>query len=88
MNEIFTSITLSNGSKCDILELKASMIWKATFKQMNNLQMEYDLIPFLLEQILIIDGEKTDMEFIGNMNYDDYMDITEVLNVFMTKLGL
>lgn len=83
---IFTTITLQDGSKCDILELTPWMIWKAAFNQQLNLEMKYDLVPFILEQILIIDGKKASIEFIGNINYQDYMQITEILTLFMTEL--
>ena len=85
---IFTTITLEDGSKCDILELTPWMIWKATFNQQLNLETKYDLVPFILEQVLIIDGKKTDIEFIGNIYYQDYMQITDILTLFMTKLKI
>lgn len=83
---IFTTIILSDGSKCDILEVKPSTIWLATFKQQLNPDKQYDLVPFILEQVLIIDGKKVNMEYIGNMELSDYIEITEALNICMQKL--
>lgn len=83
---IFTTIILFNGSKCDILEVRPYIIWKATYRQLMNTDKKLDFIPFLLEQVLIIDGKKVNMEFIGNMNIHDYIKITEVLNAFMINV--
>ena len=88
MKEIFTTITLQDGSKCDILALTPWRIWKATYKQQLNPQIEYDITPFILEQILIVDGKKVDMKFIGNMDCSDYFEIAEILSIFMTKLEI
>lgn len=83
---IFTTIILSNGSKCDILEIRPYILWKAAYKQANNPHLKVDLVPFIIEQILIIDGKKVNMEFIGNMDVNDYMEIVDVMNACMEKL--
>lgn len=83
---IFSTIILSNGSKCDILEVRPYIIWKASYKQALNPNLKLDLVPFIMEQIVIIDGKKRDMKFIGNMEINDYLEITEVMNACMNKL--
>ena len=85
-NEIFTSIELSNGSRCDILEINALVIWKAAFRHQAYPDKELDIVPFLLEQVLIIDDKKRDIEFIGNISIDDYLKIMEVMDIVMKKL--
>ena len=84
--QIFTTIIISNGSKCEILEIRPYTIWKATYKKENNPDLKLDLVPFIIEQILIIDGKKVDIEFIGNMDINDYMEIVDVMIACMGKL--
>lgn len=86
MNDhIFTSIILSDGSKCDILEITPLMIWRASYKCANS-DMELDMVPFLLEQSLIINNKKVDIDFIGKMSMDDYQEISDVFCIQMKKL--
>lgn len=82
---IFTTIILSDGSKCDILEITPFMLWRASYKQANS-DMELDMVPFLLEQSLIINNKKVDIDFIGKMSMDDYQEISDVFCIQMKKL--
>ena len=86
IKEVFTSITLMDGSKCDILELKVYMIWIATFRQSKKPEMEVDITPFILEQIIRIDGKTTSIDALGDMGMDDYSKILDVVSVLMNKL--
>ena len=84
--EIFTSFKLMKGEKCDVLELKFGHICTANFKVAYQKDTEYDMIFFLLQQILLIDDKNPSIEFLENLMTDDYVKISDAVAVLMNKL--
>lgn len=86
MSDVYTTIKLSTGDSCEILEVKPVMMWKSHFKAALMKDEEVNNIPFLIEQCITINGKKVDWRFIGNMEYQDYMKIEEVVCKQITPL--
>lgn len=85
-SEIFTTITLLNGEKCDIKDVRFKHISKANYKLTTQQNTQYDFIFFFLQEILIINGETPKVGFIEDLMIDDYIKINDVINVIMQKL--
>lgn len=83
-NKKFSSVKLLEGVTCDILDITPMVLWRATLNC--SLQKEFDITPFVLEQILLFDGEKRDLDYIENLYIDDYLKISEVVTVLLSKL--
>jgi hypothetical protein len=100
METTFTHMVLMSGQKCEILMVKPMHFWAAGFmQQMYNgnknkdvKQAEdkrgYDIMPFLLMQVVRLDGKVPTMQQLEDMMMDDYIQICEVLTPLMNKLDL
>lgn len=84
----FTTITLSTGEKCGILNITPFMLWRAHSRMERLKELELNVVPFILEQIVIIEGKAVSMEYLGEMDINDYTKIIEVVDVQMKKLPL
>ena len=82
---VYTTINLSNEVVCQIAEIKPVHIWIASFHKAVS-PLEYDIFPFILVQVVIIDGKQATMEYLADMDMSDYIDIMEVVDVLMKKL--
>lgn len=93
-NEIFTSVILTNGSKCDIIEMKTGHVMKASMKMMKaivekNEHAEYGIIPFIACEVMRIDGREIDMNYLENMEAEDYYkNILPVIDASVKKINL
>lgn len=86
LDEIFTTITLLKGEKCDIKEIRFGHISKANFNLTSQKNTQYDFIFFLFKEILLIDGKSPSDTIIENLMIDDYIKINDVITVIMQKL--
>lgn len=86
-NKIFTSIKLLNGDKCDILEIKAVHIWKAQTALAFSTKKDLGVFPFLLQQILLINGKCPSIEYLEDIMIDDYLEINAVVDVYFKKIA-
>lgn len=87
MSNIFTSIQLSGAQKCDILNITAMMMWKAEYRAAN-MGEELHMVPYLLEQIVMIEGKLATKEEIGEMMIDDYLAIQDVVNAILQRVKI
>lgn len=87
MKNIFTTIKLSDNRECSVLDIKPLHIWKANFQMaLRNAELQYEFVPFLLEQIILIDYKPVTIEQIGNLDMADYNEITNVATIIISKL--
>lgn len=71
--EIYIEFDLLNGSHCQIVIPRGGDYSRACFKQSR--QNEFDLLPFFMERICLIDGIKKDFIYFADLMCDDYMKI-------------
>lgn len=91
-NEIFHEFTGLSGQKISIIKVKPSHIWiagslksiAAGFKK----YLEYDLTPFLFQQLVLVDDKKISIEQLDELFIDDYMAIAEIVGMQVSKLNL
>ena len=83
---VFTTITLVAGQECKIVEMKMGHYWIAEFKMIVTKENEYPMSAYLMQQILIIDGEKRSLEYLSELTIDDSIAINEVLQALFLKL--
>lgn len=82
------ALDLKDGRSCSIDDLTPSILWKATFRAARNHDKEYDLTPYILEQIITIDGEPVTIDQLDQLSIDDYLSILDVLEHVTRKLNL
>lgn len=86
--EVFTTTKMSDGTEVQILQLMPYMLWRAIFRQAAQKEKEYDTLPFIIEQLLRIDGKQLPLQQIGEMDISDYMKIQEIVSVMIDKPAL
>lgn len=86
MEEIFTTITLLDGRECSILNIKVGHYYMSSFKFTFQGDNKHPLEAYLMREILIIDGEKRDFDYIDDLSIDDFLTINEVLEAIFAKI--
>jgi len=81
--EIFETINLLSGDEIVILICRGSNISRANFKQaLYSNESELDIVPYIMSEICLLNGEKQDISYFLNLLSDDYMKICKsVTNV-------
>lgn len=84
---VFTTIKLSDNRECSILEIKPFHFWRANFQMATlNADLKYEFIPYLLEQIILIDYKTVTIDEIGNLDITDYTEIGNIVGIIINKL--
>jgi hypothetical protein len=86
VTKLFTTVSLLNGSKCGVLEVKSAHIFIANFRLSIQKKTEYDFTYFLFQQILLIDNKKITDEQLLNLSIDDFILISEVMDAAFKKI--
>lgn len=81
--KIFDTITLHDGRLYSIAEIVPSHIWRAHQRHNKNNPEEYDVLPFILEQIVLIENKRIDIEELNTLHMKDYTSICDVVNVIL-----
>lgn len=84
--EKFTSFTLTDGRKCTFLKIYPFHLWIATYAY--GKQETFDITPFLLREVILIEGKKAGIDELSKMDMKDYEQISEILRVQMVKLEI
>jgi hypothetical protein len=86
--EIFTETLLQDGSKLEVLQIKPSMLWKASMQFASQKEKVFDIMPFILTQCLSIEGKLISIERIDEMSMGDYNKINEIVSLMLNKSSL
>lgn len=84
--DIFTTITLLDGRKCSILNIKAGHFYVSSLKFRLAEDNKYPQDVYLMREILIIDGKKREFDYIYDLSIDDFLAINEVIEAIMAKV--
>ena len=84
--EIFYSMESYLG-KIDVLKIQPYHIWKAEKKQELDEKNEFSLLPYILVQILIIDGKKTTIDELSTMELYLINEITDVITPMFININ-
>lgn len=85
-DDIFTTITLMDGRKCDILNIKAGHFYMSSLKFRLEESPTRSQEAYLMREILIIDGKKRDLDYLDEISIDDFLAISEVVEAIMAKV--
>ena len=85
MADIFTETMLSDGTKIEVLQLRPSMLWRASHQFNSQKETEYDMIPFLLSQCLSSNGKLLSIKEIDEIEIGDYNKVNEIVCLMMNK---
>ena len=88
MMAIFETIQLKDGSKCEIIEILPKHVWWANFKRMSKLPIEFDAEPFIMAEVCIINGKPATVEYLGEMDFQDYLKIKNILEAMLSPTPL
>ncbi len=86
--KIFSSIALSDGRKCSIVEITPSHIWRAQHRVSYNNPENFHITAFILEQIVIIDGVKQSLDDLDQLSIKDYTEINQVVTVLLSEFEI
>lgn len=85
---IFETIQLKDGSKCEILEIMPKHFWWANFKRASKLPIEFDVEPFVMAEVCLIDGKKTTVEYLGEIDFQDYLRLKNIIEAMISPTPL
>jgi len=92
MKNIFTTITLSNGDKCEILELTTQHIMSACHsheiynKKIDDVLDHLPASTFFIQQIIYIDGKRKSIEYFVNLSIDDFNLICDAIEALFKTI--
>lgn len=79
-----TTMTLISGDSVEIIQPRGMNYARAVYKY--RIQKEYDVCPFLMEELVLINGEKKPLQFYLDMFCDDYIKISEKIAEIVTPI--
>lgn len=88
MNSIFETIQLKDGSKCEILEIMPKHFWRANFKRALKQPVEFDIEPFLMAEVCLINGQNTTVEYLGEIDFQDYLKLKNIIEAMISPTPL
>ncbi len=83
-NKFAASVELLSGSQCHIVMPRGADYSRASAKF--GMQKEFDIVPFLMAELCIIEGEKHPYTFYIEMYCDDYMKIMEKIGQIVSVI--
>ncbi len=90
-DEIFTTVELLNGDKIDVLFCKGLHMTKAQWKYQFHTQIakdvEYDIVPFIMEQLCLVNGKQKGIEYYVELMIDDYIKISDALQLVINSIS-
>jgi hypothetical protein len=84
--DIFTTVQLHDARKVQILNITPLMSWRAMFSHALSGRKDIDVLPFLLTQLIRVEGQEISVNELGEMYFDDYVLIVETANALLQKV--
>ena len=85
-NQIFTSVTLLDGRKCEVLDILAGDIFYASFEFSVQEEKKLGIDFFMYKRMIRIDGKKLSTEELLNISIDDWLSISDIVTAAFTKI--
>ena len=92
MKNLFTTITLSNGDKLEIVELTTGHLMAANNSQQNynnKIQDELDhlaIAEFIIQQICFLNGKRQSIEYFKSLTFKDYSRVIDCVSALVVDI--
>jgi len=85
--ELYKTVTLLGGQEVKIKIARGHDLSRAAFMHMfKGKELEIDVMPFIMDQLCLVDNEKVGIEFYLNLIVDDYIVIIGVLDELLKPI--
>lgn len=76
------TIKLNSGIVAELQQPTGKDLSRAGFKHSTQVT-EFDIVPFLMTELILINGKKEELQFFLDLSIDDYMMLVEPLGELM-----